>query len=744
MVRDLTVQNVTLYAQWNPAPFVAVTGITGVPTTATAGTDLTLTGTVAPSDATNQTVAWSVYNAGTTGASISGNILSTTAAGTVTATATIADGASASTDYTQDFTITVNAAQAPTYALTITAGTGGTITAGSSGNYAAGAVISLTATANSNYSFNGWTSSNGGTFANVNSTSTTFTMPTGATALTATFTYNGGSSGGGSASSGETTVTGSVIDGNGTQVSNVTATVTIESNGNDKVSMNAAQTVMLKQPDGTMSSLSDLSKVAFATAAGTPITISADGTVQMADLAKGTDNNYSITYDLGNGQTITIGTLEIKIDSTGNASLTENLIDPYGIVTDAATGKTLAGVNVTLYYADTARNKAAGKTPETVVALPSIAGFKPNNNQDPQTSDSSGAYGFMVFPDTDYYIVATKDGYDPYTSPTISVGQEIVHWDFKMSPSTSGVTRLAGESRVDTALAIAQAEYPGKIENAILATADNFPDALAGSVLAYKVNAPMLLVGSSAADQEKVLDYLKSNLAPSGTVYILGGTAAVSSTMESDVQAGGFTHITRITGADRYETSAKIADQLAVKAGTPLVLVSGGNYPDALSISSVAAQMQLPILLVQNDGISDSVSQEIAAIKPSKVYIIGGEGVISSAVGSQVAQLTGLAQTNIVRIGGADRYATSLAVAQYFNLNGQSVCVATGNNFSDALAGSVYAAEHNAPIILADWSLPDQVVNYMKSRNLTGATIFGGEAAVSKGIEQQLGQLIGQ
>ncbi|CEJ07855.1 Cell wall-binding protein, partial [Acididesulfobacillus acetoxydans] len=556
--------------------------------------------------------------------------------------------------------------------------------------------------------------------------------------------FSGG--GGGSANTPSptpTTVTGNVTDGTtGAKVSSVTATVTTGSNDNDTVSMSAGQLAVLKQPDGTISPLSDLSHVAITCATGTPVPIFSDGTIQMADLAKGTDNNFNITCDLGHGQKITIATMQIKIDSSGNVTLSVVLIDPYGIITDARTGKALAGVNVTLYYADTGRNKAAGKTADTVVALPGIAGFKPNNNQDPQTSDSSGAYGFMVFPTTDYYIIATKDGYAQYTSPTISVEQEIVHWDFKMSPTLSGVTRLAGRSRVDTALAIAQAEYPGKIANAVLATADNYPDALTGSVLAYKVNAPILLVGSSAADQAKVLGYLKSSLDPAGTVYIMGGTAAVGSAMESQVAASGFSHIIRIAGADRYQTSAEIADQLAVKAGTPLVLVSGENYPDALSVSSVAAQMQLPILLVQRDRISNSVRQEISAIKPGKVYIIGGEGVISAAVENQVAQLTGLAQTNIVRIGGTDRYATSLAVAQYFNLTGQNVCIATGGNFPDALAGSVYAANHNAPIILVGSSLTDQAITYLKTRKLTGAAIFGGEAVVSKDIEQQLQQLI--
>lgn len=311
-------------------------------------------------------------------------------------------------------------------------------------------------------------------------------------------------------------------------------------------------------------------------------------------------------------------------------------------------------------------------------------------------------------------------------------------------PSTvSSVQRLFGQNRVDTALAIAKASYTGTLSNVILATADNYPDALAGSVLAYKLNTPILLVGSSDTDQEKVLDYMKSNLDPAGTVYILGGSAVVSIAMESKVTASGFANITRLGGNDRYDTSVKIANQLKVKTGTPIVLAYGENYPDALSISSIAAEMQYPILLVQKDGLSDAVKNEIATNKPTKVYIIGGKGVIGATVESQVAQITSLDKANIVRIAGTDRYETSLAVAQYFNLSGQSVCIATGNNFPDALAGSVYAANHNAQIILADGNLSDQVMNYLKGKKLNGATLFGGEAVVSKDIEQQLSQLIG-
>ena len=87
-------------------PIISVTSITGIPSTVEIG-EYTLNGAIAPSNATNQNIVWSVKDAGTTGATIDGNTLTTTAAGTVTVTAAIANGVSDTTNYTHDFEITV-------------------------------------------------------------------------------------------------------------------------------------------------------------------------------------------------------------------------------------------------------------------------------------------------------------------------------------------------------------------------------------------------------------------------------------------------------------------------------------------------------------------------------------------------------------------------------------------------------------------------------------------------------------
>ena len=102
-------QNFTINVADEVPSFIAVTDITGVPTQATVGVDLTLTGTVEPSDATNKTIAWSINSAGTTGATVTNGVFRATAAGAATVTATVTNGATATTNYTKNFTINVTA-----------------------------------------------------------------------------------------------------------------------------------------------------------------------------------------------------------------------------------------------------------------------------------------------------------------------------------------------------------------------------------------------------------------------------------------------------------------------------------------------------------------------------------------------------------------------------------------------------------------------------------------------------------
>ena len=85
--------------------------------------------------------------------------------------------------------------QIPAYTYTLTVNLNGGSGSTTDGEYPAGKAIYIDAGSRSNYRFNGWTSSNGGSFADASSANTTFTMPAADTTITANWTYSGGGGG---------------------------------------------------------------------------------------------------------------------------------------------------------------------------------------------------------------------------------------------------------------------------------------------------------------------------------------------------------------------------------------------------------------------------------------------------------------------------------------------------------------------------------------------------------------------
>jgi uncharacterized repeat protein (TIGR02543 family) len=717
---------------------IKVNGITITPSVLNLtweGAPGTLTAVLSPSNATNQTVTWTTDNPLLLSMNSQGLTATVTPMGTGTATVTVTS---------QDTGVSAHATVIVTALNNNNNGNHGNGGSGTTGGNGGGSTTGTTTGGSG-----GDGSTTGTTTGGSGGGSTTGTITGGGSGGgSASRTITGGSSSAGGTANNAPTVTGKVVNTtNGQTITSLPATLTTDSNGNITLTLNASQAVTLKQPNGqTAAMVSDLGNLTLnptsGTAAETPISVNSDGTFQVPDLVKGTQTTLNITYHFSNGQSITLGTLNIQMDANGNVSLTSSLIDPYGVLTDEATGAPVSGGKLILYYANTPGNIAAGLTPGAAVKLPSVAGFSPNGNANPQISDATGEYGFLVFPNTDYYVTVSKDGYLPYTSPTIKVGQDLVNWNVTLH--SLGTDRLAGTDRVDTSLAIAKATYPNQVQAVVLATAENYPDALTGSVLAYQKNAPILLVGNNEADQAKILTYLQNSLTPDGTVYILGGTGAVAQSVEDTLKNNGFNTIERIGGINRYATAVDIAQTLGVKPGTLVVIASGENYPDALSVSSAAAVNQYPILLAAQNSIPANVAKEIAAIKPSKIYIIGRQGALSTAVETEAAQAAGLSMADVIRIGGIDRYATSLDVAKYFNLGDNLVTVATGNNFPDALSGSVYAARHQAPILLTNASLLPNEQTWLETKKPAAITVFGGEGAVSQAVQEQLSQVTGQ
>ncbi|MET3852420.1 carboxypeptidase regulatory-like domain-containing protein [Paenibacillus sp. OAE614] len=159
-----------------------------------------------------------------------------------------------------------------------------------------------------------------------------------------------------------------------------------------------------------------------------------------------TEQKYTmeVRYEAEDGQELLFKVTQLDVKANGELNISEELVDPYGTIYDETTGdaingKKIDGAKVTLYYADTQRNRDNGHTPDTKVTLPPVPNFPPHNNESPeQDSDANGFYAYMVFPDADYYLIVTKDGYETHRSDTIAVDYDIIKYDVPMKPIRSG------------------------------------------------------------------------------------------------------------------------------------------------------------------------------------------------------------------------------------------------------------------------------------------------------------------
>ena len=197
--------------------------------------------------------------------------------------------------------------------------------------------------------------------------------------------------------------------------------------------------------------------------------------------------------------------------------------------------------------------------------------------------------------------------------------------------------------------------------------------------------------------------------------------------------------IPRLAGYTRYETAGQLFDQGGWQNGGALVLASGNNFPDALAAAALAGDLNAPIMLTSPGELSEETALRIQQYEPSKVYIIGGNAAVSPNVERRVAELLG-SSDGIKRIAGSTRYDTSLKVASELSGSSDTVIVATGTNYADALSISPYAFATGSPVLLCDprAGLSDDAIAAIKKAGYEKAVIVGGTAAVPQKVEGQL------
>jgi subtilisin family serine protease len=302
------------------------------------------------------------------------------------------------------------------------------------------------------------------------------------------------------------------------------------------------------------------------------------------------------------------------------------------------------------------------------------------------------------------------------------------------------VVRQSGANRYATA---AEATRPAFLTHpyyVFVATGENFPDALAGAATAAVLGSPLVLVRPDDIPAESVAEL--NRLRPQ-EILVLGGPGAVSPTVE--MQLNAWAPVTRLYGANRYATAAAISAGLDFPAGVPVVYIATGeNFPDALAGVPAAGQDGGPLLLVNAAGIPPETGAELARLQPQRIVILGGPGAVSADVELALDQYT---TGPVQRRWGLNRWQTAIAISQAgWPAGSDTLYIATGDNFPDALAGGPAARAWSAPLLLVpgtETQLPPEVQAEILRLAPRRIHVLGGPGVVREELLVQMRLLIG-
>jgi N-acetylmuramoyl-L-alanine amidase len=271
------------------------------------------------------------------------------------------------------------------------------------------------------------------------------------------------------------------------------------------------------------------------------------------------------------------------------------------------------------------------------------------------------------------------------------------------SPLVYETERIFGQDRIETALKIAQKGWT-TASTVILCEFADYPDSIAAAPFAASLDAPILLTRGNALDERVVSELMRLN---PQKVVLLGGKACLTPAIETELESLSF-NWERIGGGNRYETSVLLAERLSSDS---LLIANGDNFPDALSAASYAGIRQIPIVLTSKT-LPPAVEEYTNRTQPQNIIVIGGE----EAVPTESLAKAGL---NIkTRLGGQNRYETNAKIVEYMQdvIQAADQFVASGENFPDAVSGTVLAAKLKVPLILtAKDDIPPPVYGLMRS-----------------------------
>lgn len=175
-----------------------------------------------------------------------------------------------------------------------------------------------------------------------------------------------------------------------------------------------------------------------------------------------------------------------------------------------------------------------------------------------------------------------------------------------------------------------------------------------------------------------------SSIAFAPSAFAAGGDPA---SLNGGSESGAYTF--RIAGADRVQTAVEASQVLERDLGSidTVIVTSSTLFPDALSVTPLADQLDAPVLTTAPGALDARVKAEITRLGASKVIILGGNVAVSPSV---ERSLRAMPSVSVERLGGVDRYDTSRILAAetvaYQNQNGTADQAAASTTYFNAKA----------------------------------------------------------
>ncbi|HUG84895.1 MAG TPA: cell wall-binding repeat-containing protein, partial [Euzebya sp.] len=203
--------------------------------------------------------------------------------------------------------------------------------------------------------------------------------------------------------------------------------------------------------------------------------------------------------------------------------------------------------------------------------------------------------------------------------------------------------------------------------------------------------------------------------------------------------------VTRLGGANRFETAALVAAELGSATGTAHVVEGehvdpARGWPDPLAIAPLAGFNGDPILLVNHDRLPEETTSALANLGIDEVVITGGTAAVSQAVEDGIA-----AQVDTVsRLAGDTRYATSLAAydAQVAaGMDPSTLTLATGLDWPNALAAGPVSAIDGTAFAIIDGQGGSDTLEDLLARNLKALRsirLIGDTSVITQEVEDDI------